>query len=441
MSQSKKSPLRNLSSLQSLIKRTEKDSTLRNKLVNNPKETIEKKLNISLPVDHEIHIHQNTKQSTHLVIPPSSSFATEEHKAALSGGTSLEFLKRTMHDPAPAKKLFKETRYPPKYQFSSPENVVKKIQSCILEGLNFVEKNLAKDGSWYCIRYNIADASIPRHYERPPFVSAYCGLALQDCPFPQTKKISELTRRYILETMEHPGVWRYYRHLPPDLDCTTTCALFIRDHPWVQFGGMIPKIIANRDSDGLFLTWFLTVDEPDVASKFRIEADPVVNANVTSFLGEIPETKQPIEWLHGLLQSGDIEKTSKWYPDAVTICYSISRAIKLRAPNLDHLSKPLVETILGSRDTNGSFENVLQTAQAITGLSQINQLDQLNVRDCTEFLVQSQGEDGGWPELLAFGDKKLRWGSIGQIGHGSQSMTTAFCIEALIQLANSFAKQ
>ena len=51
--------------------------------------------------------------------------------------------------------------------------------------------------------------------------------------------------------------------------------------------------------------------------------------------------------------------------------------------------------------------------------------------------MDAQRDDGSWPELLAFGDATLRWGLIGQIGHGSESVTTAFCIEALERLSQS----
>ena len=53
--------------------------------------------------------------------------------------------------------------------------------------------------------------------------------------------------------------------------------------------------------------------------------------------------------------------------------------------------------------------------------------------------MDAQREDGSWPELLAFGDQSLKWGAIGQIGHGSESVTSAFCIEALECLVRSLS--
>ena len=112
-------------------------------------------------------------------------------------------------------------------------------------------------------------------------------------------------------------MWRYYRHLPQDLDSTTLCSLVIPTHPWIVLGKNVPAILENRDDKGLFTTWILAEDEPDVVAPFRIEADPVVNANVIAYLGDRPETKDAQRWLEALIAGGKLEGTSKWYPDTV----------------------------------------------------------------------------------------------------------------------------
>ena len=122
--------------------------------------------------------------------------------------------------------------------------------------------------------------------------------------------------------MEHPGFWRYYRHLPQDLDSTTLCSLVIDTHPWIALGRNVPRMLANRDNQGLFLTWLHAADEPPVVSPFRLEADPVVNANVITYLGDIQETNQARQWLIELIMDGtNLENSSKWYPDSVSIYY------------------------------------------------------------------------------------------------------------------------
>ena len=242
------------------------------------------------------------------------------------------------------------------------------------------------------------------------------------------------TREYLVSTIEYPGLWRYYRHLPQDLDSTTLCSLVIGTHPWIALGRNVRPILANRDEEGRFLTWMLAGDEPDVVSTFRIEADPVVNANVIAFLGDRPETRAAQRWLEALVAEGGVEGSSKWYPDSVAIYYAVARAVIRVQPALEGLRPVLVDRILALRDENGGFGDVLQTAQAVSALYNVGSLERINVKGAVEWLLSSQREDGSWPELLAFGDQTLKWGAVGQIGHGSEALTSAFCIEALERL-------
>jgi len=237
--------------------------------------------------------------------------------------------------------------------------------------------------------------------------------------------------------MEYPGFWRYYRHLPQDLDSTTLCSLVIRTHPWMLLGRNVAGILANRDKKGRFMTWVLAEDEPGVVATFRVEADPVVNANVIAYLGDHTETRGAQRWLEALITEGDLEGSSKWYPDTVAICYAIARAMVRVQPALDRLRSMVADRVLGLRDEQGEFGNILQTAQAVSALYNIGRLDSIDARRQVERLMDSQRDDGCWPELLAFGDQSLKWGAVGQIGHGSEALTSAFCVEALGRLVEN----
>ena len=231
--------------------------------------------------------------------------------------------------------------------------------------------------------------------------------------------------------LKYPGFWRYYRHLPQDLDSTTLCSLVIGTHPWILLGRNVPGILANRDKEGRFKTWMLSKDEPNVVATFRFEADPVVNANVIAYLGDHPETRRAQRWLEALITEGELEGSSKWYPDTVAIYYAISRAMVRVQPALDRLRPIVADRILGLRGRQGEFGNVLQTAQAVSALFNVGRLESIDAKRQAERLMDSQRDDGSWPELLAFGDQSLKWGAVGQIGHGSESVTSAFCVEAL----------
>lgn len=182
------------------------------------------------------------------------------------------------------------------------------------------------------------------------------------------------------------------------------------------------------------MTWVLTEDEPSVVSTFRIEADPVVNANVIAYLGDHPETRRAQRWLEDLIAEGNVEESSKWYPDTSAIYYAISRTMSRAQPALHRLRPVLADHILDLYDERGEFGNILQTAQAVSALYNVGGLERIDAKHQIEEFINSQHEDGSWPELLAFGDQSLKWGTVGQIGHGSEAVTSAFCIEALEHL-------
>ena len=417
-----------------IVSRAGKDSGFRDRLLAKPKETIEDEFGVTLPEGHEIHVHEETYAATHVVLPPRSRFTAAERDEARTGTASLAFLRKTLHDPAPPRRPSVPEGQIARRAPAATGALLEAGRDSIRRGLAFLESALDENGAWHCIRFNTADPDIPRHFERPAFVSAFCMLALESCKDARARAIRAATEAYLAHTIEYPGLWRYYRHLPQDLDSTALCSLVLGNHPWIFLERNLPPILANRDEEGRFMTWVLARDEPDVVSRFRIEADPVVNANVIAYLGDRPETKDAQRWLEGLIAEGRVEGWSKWYPDEVAIYYATARAVIRIQPALDGLRPALADRILGLLDDKGDFAGILQAAQAVSALYNIEGLERIDVKRQMESFLSLQREDGSWPELLAFGDQSLKWGTVGQIGHGSEAVTSAFCIEALERL-------
>ena len=415
----------------SLISRAVEDSDFRKRLIEKPRDTVEEELGVALGEDHEIHVHEDTPTTTHLVVPPAARLSRAERRAARTGAASLDFLRRTLHDPAPPVRSPPSGRAGIEGRRHTSGGLAEAARESIRRGLVFLESDVDENGAWRCVRFNVARPDVPRHFEKPPFVSALGVLALEGCGEARATNICNATRKYLLDTVEYPGFWRYYRHLPQDLDSTALCSLAIGSHPWILLGRNVPRILANRDEEGRFLTWVLDDDEPDVASRFRIEADPVVNANIIAHLGDHRETRNAQGWLGALIAEGNVEGASKWYPDTVATYYAASRAVVRGRPALADLRPTLGSRILDLFGDNGEPGNILQTAQAVSTLHNLGMLERIDTRRQLETLVDSQDEDGSWPELLAFGDQTLRWGVLGQIGHGSEAITSAFCIEAI----------
>ena len=420
-----------------LVSRAGEDSSFRERLLAKPRETIEKELGLTLAEDHEIYVHEETYAATHVVLPPRSKLSEAEREAARTGAASLEFLRKTLYDPAPPVRppALKPSRA--REHAGTSEALARAGRESIRRGLVFLESTIDEHGAWHCIRFNVADSEIPRHFERPPFVSALCALALECCAEARAQSICAATKAYLVDSIEYPGFWRYYRHLPQDLDSTALCSLVVGTHPWILLGRNVPRILANRDEEGRFTTWVLEEGEPSVVSSFRIEADPVVNANVIAYLGDQPETRAAQRWLEVLVSEGNLQGSSKWYPDTVTIYYATTRAMIRAYPALNQLRPVLADRILAFLDEKGESANILQTAQAVSALYNIGSLERIDAKREVERLISSQRDDGSWPELLAFGDQSLKWGMVGQIGHGSEAVTSAFCIEALERLVET----
>ena len=428
---------------QRLLARADRDSSFRTLLLADPKAALEQEFGVALAESHVIEVHEETDSATHLVLPPRSTRSEAERQAARTGVASLEFLKKTMHDPAPPLRSApcSEHPQPAAAARASTQALAGEIRKSIRRGLNFLESAIDANGAWHCIRFNVADVSIPRHFEKPPFVSALCALALESSSEPRAKALFAASRKYIASTMEYPGLWRYYRHLPQDLDSTALCSLAIGNHPWILLDRNVARMVANRDDAGRFTTWILEAGEPDVVSSFRTESDPVVNANVIAYLGDRPETRPAQKWLEELIVEDRLAGASKWYPDAVSVYYAASRALSRAQPALERLRPVLAECILGLRGESGEFGNLLQSAQAVSALYGIGGIRRIDASRAAQHFLAAQREDGSWPELLAFGDQSRKWGLIGRIGHGSESITSALCIEALERLAETLERR
>ncbi|MCY4060725.1 MAG: hypothetical protein OXG44_22340, partial [Gammaproteobacteria bacterium] len=117
--------------------------------------------------------------------------------------------------------------------------------------------------------------------------------------------------------------------------------------------------------------------------------------------------------------------------------YALTRANVRAEGAFAELRPMLADRILDLSDGKGDFGSVLQTAQAVSALSNVGSLGRIDAKRQVERLIGSQHDDGSWPELLAFGDQSLKWGQFGQIGHGAEAVTSAFCIEALERLVEA----
>jgi hypothetical protein len=69
-----------------LIKNAAENPEFKEKLINNPKEVVEKRLNYKLPENFEIAVHEDTPMKLNIVLPLDSAELSEVELAAVSGG-------------------------------------------------------------------------------------------------------------------------------------------------------------------------------------------------------------------------------------------------------------------------------------------------------------------------------------------------------------------
>ena len=183
-----------------LIRRASQDAGFRKRLLENPRQALEETFGVRLAPAQRVFVHEASETETHLVLPPESRRTPAEREAARTGVASLEFLRKTLHDPAPP------MRVPAPGKAVDPgadtNDLLPAAREALGRGLDFLQSSVDANGAWHCIRFNIADPEVPRHFERPAFVTAFCVLALQGCQDARAKALCEASRAYLAETME-----------------------------------------------------------------------------------------------------------------------------------------------------------------------------------------------------------------------------------------------
>ena len=129
-----------------LVSKAGEDSDFRQRLLAKPKETIEEEFGVTLAEDHEIHVHEETYDETHVVLPPRGKLSEAEREEARTGATSLEFLRQTLHDPAPPLRPPAPERTRARKNAATAEALASAARKSIRSGLVFLESTIDANG-------------------------------------------------------------------------------------------------------------------------------------------------------------------------------------------------------------------------------------------------------------------------------------------------------
>ena len=332
------------------------------------------------------------------------------------------------------------------------------IEKAISKGLSWLQEHQFPNGEF--ASYIAGDAAM-QGWIRPEstvFTTALIAHCLFHVKDPISDVMQELALQFLAGQMNRGGTWNHFtkyhilRNLCAlDVDDTACVSALFRDKEinW-PLPSNIPLLLANRNREGLFYTWFVLrlkwipnrtywrIALPELirpvksflfwinVEAHRDDVDGVVNANALYYLGDTPETQSVINWLIKIIKDGKETECDPWYRDAFFVYYFFSRNYYAGIKKLEPIVEPIINRILAFAKPDGRFgETVLDTAWAVCSLINLH-------HHCPElgyavkFLVKSQSASGNWPRWQAYygGPKQLT-------GFGSEELTTAFCLEAL----------
>ncbi|MBB4602762.1 hypothetical protein HNQ93_003527 [Hymenobacter luteus] len=292
----------------------------------------------------------------------------------------------------------------------------------------------------------------------PTALIAHCLLHVAEHPL--ADQMLSRTTLFLRNQMNFGGLWNHFttthrlRHLCPlDLDDTACISAILRargiDCPVPT---NVPLFLMNRNRQGLFYSWFImrlrwipsrtfwrvTAREllhPIQSILFwrsveasRNDVDGVVNANVLYYLGDIPETQPVITFLLRIIAEQREGNCDLWYRDPLFVYYSFTRCYYSGITKLEPLRQPIIDRILAQAKPDGRLgETLVDTAWAVCSLLNLG-CQPPELKAAIHYILQAQGATGEWPRwLLYYGGPKLA------VGWGSEEMTTAYCLEALVR--------
>lgn len=298
------------------------------------------------------------------------------------------------------------------------------LERARIKGLRYLNDAVRSDGAWPSIRIDSPKETLD---EFPPFTAAQGSLALQSCDLPEAIELRSRTHGYLQQLCEYPGIWRYWKTLPPDLDDTAVCSIVLRSHLWIILGLNVRRILGFRDKRGLFRTWMVST------SNFEVEwnaADPVVNANVIAYLGDHGLTQPAQRWIEQLVTDGQEAGALVFYYEPMDLYLALARATCWAPPVFRTLETVLVKRILAQLETLHVSNHVMRIAQGIVALDTLGATVETSV--VNRLIIQildNQSSQGGWTGLDIWRHSPGFPGSF-----QSDALATASCVDAIGRL-------
>ena len=328
------------------------------------------------------------------------------------------------------------------------------VRMGLSRGLAFLEKAQLDNGEFRVVtslRRDMAGDCEPDPSIFPTALVAHCLSFV-----PEAEPMRQRARAFLLTQRDRHGLWRhwttdhpFYRQLPPDMDdtCCVSAALAGAGSAEAADPSLL---LANRDAQGMFLTWIMPRARWTGAAHMRVtvpqlrhlatlwfffkktsaapgDVDAGVNANCLHYLGDFPGHERVVARLVDILRRNGEADADKWYENPFVLWYFFARALGARSSEARAL-------LLAKLDVAAPV-NALELALSIAARLYCGGASPPSL---VAALLAAQSADGSWPRAPVYfgGRERRRDGSLApahpDTPHwGSEEMTTAFCLEAL----------
>ncbi|MBB6269803.1 hypothetical protein HDF26_000230 [Pedobacter cryoconitis] len=323
-------------------------------------------------------------------------------------------------------------------------------------GIDYLHEHQYPNGE-FCCYYSPDDHMkewcVPDSTVFPASLIAACLMQLRDSP--KVKEILSLTAGFLSYQVMRGGVWNFFtkwnplfQYSPADTD-DTVFASYVLKSLQVDFIDNSKLLMDNRNSKGLFYTWFVLRPAMNSNLNFwkimsrelkrplksvlfwfqhessRNDIDAVVNANILFYFGLNEQTRAVVDYLLRIVADNKEGDSDKWYKNRITFYYFLSRNYKT-VKELEPAKEPIIKRIYETVREDGAFGNsAFETALSISTLANFNHRDEQMDR-AVDFLFKAQCKSGCWERHVFFysGHQKA-------VGWGSEEIVTGYCLEAL----------